>query len=176
MYLATNFILVLAYLYQLIFLSELYGGMSSTKSSSILLKILEIHYTALLHWTPLLVPLALAWLWLFSLLDPTASFFVAISRRITVAELAQPFNHRHLFDLTKSPSSDQEEASSSGCRRGCSHSHHNPLQGSKKRFFKHQKVSICGGFFNLVRFFLPFCGNRISASNLGEGGSDQRSS
>lgn len=109
--------LFISYLVQLVFLSTRQGGWIETKSSYVLLRILEFHWDAVFsvhsNWH-LTLPLIIGWVALISITDIMVSMMYSLGRGITINELNKPWNYRHNFGLTDPSKAITERACGGG--------------------------------------------------------------
>jgi len=104
-----------SYLVQIIFFSAREGGWIETKSSYLILRFLEFHWTALFtahsNWH-LTLPLILGYIALLSINDLFISMVYSAGRDITINELNKPWNYKHNLGVTDPSKAITENACS----------------------------------------------------------------
>ena len=142
LFLTTSFWLFLCYILQLAAFSQAY---QQSQASNWLFKVLEVHFTGVVHLQmELILPLLFAEYYILHLSDHLLMLYVAVSRAVTVNELKQPWLYKYLFqhkDTTK-----EYYESEKSCGRGKS--------GKKEHVYDHKQVNLCLSIWNIIRFFL----------------------
>ena len=112
----TTFLLLCSYLTQLLFFSVRTSGWQHATASNWLFRLLELHLSSIhqLNWQ-LLLPLLLAWLSFFTLLDTVLTLLLSVTKGITLHEFLHGWDYKHNLRAMKPPIRHQRRCRDSHC-------------------------------------------------------------